>query len=150
MTDQPQPGTVPPAFTPPPNGHGPTARLIEALPQMLYGAFSAALRQEAPAPLRCYQCAMDRMAWGQRHAAAFTAAEQAYKDAVAAMMARPPEDRAPLDAQDFIPPYLRPGGARTPRRPSRPGPSWRAARCTATSTSPERRGRRGRRGGPRC
>lgn len=118
MTNQPEP--VPPA-TPPagqlppglsPNGHPtPTAQLMQQLPQMLAQAMAAILGQ-IPVTVKqlfCATCVLERLKWGSAHAAEMTRAEEAFRAAAAAMEARAPQDRVPVDPAAFIPPHLQGG-----------------------------------------
>jgi len=109
---EPAPESVPPMTELPPglsqNGHGPTARLMEALPQMLFQAVTAALQQVqvTTAPLPCATCFLARLQWGASHAAEFREAERAYAAAVAEQEQKDPQDRVALDPASFAPDSL--------------------------------------------
>jgi hypothetical protein len=103
------PPQAPPGLSP--NGHGPTARLMEALPQMLFQAVTQALSsvQVRTAPLKCLTCVTARLAWGARYEAEINAAQAAY---VTAMSELTPDDprRGLLQPLAFLPEALRPSG----------------------------------------
>lgn len=108
------PDSDPPVTEMPPGfslngGRTPMAALAGQLPQMLFQAMSAALRQVPAKQLPCAQCYLEQLKWGAVHAADVARAEEAFQAAAAEVAQRAPEDRVPLDGLGFLPERLRPG-----------------------------------------
>lgn len=103
------PPQVPPGFSS--NGHTPTARLIEQLPQMLAQAFAHVLTQIPVKAITlqhiCSGCFAVRVAWEQAHEAELTAARTMAAQAAGTDPADP--QAAGLDFTPYLPPELAPG-----------------------------------------
>jgi hypothetical protein len=129
VTSQPEPVPPPAGVLPAglsPNGHTPTARLMEALPEMLFSAAAAALRQQplTVRPLPCGVCVLERLKWGHAHAAEIAAAEQEFQAAQAEMAQKAPEDQVPLNGMEYLPPRLHPGAPQGPPDIREPVTMW--------------------------